>query len=81
MPTEMRVLFSLGALVVVALAAWSLRPTQQRAMDSRWFYLRRRDPFFYLLFNASGYPRKFAWCFPVLLALLSIACIWSFPSP
>lgn len=76
MSIEAKVLFSLVTIIILGLSAWSLRPDQPRAVDPRWFILRKRDPFFFILFGPSGHPRKLAWCFPVLAAIIWITFIW-----
>ena len=69
-----------AAFVVLAFAAWSLRPQQSRAVSSRWFIGGKEDLFFQLLFNANGMPRKYAWCAPLLIALLLVAVMFWFLS-
>jgi len=79
MSVESKLVFSVIALVLLGLASWSLRPTQTRTVSPRWFIAGAQDPFFYFFFNASGLPRRFAWCFPLVWALACIALLWLLP--
>jgi hypothetical protein len=79
MPHGLRVFFTLAAVVLLSAAAWTLRPSQPRPVGSRWFRLGSRDPLFYGIFNAAGYPRRYAWCVPVVFGVLFIAVVWLAP--
>jgi hypothetical protein len=81
MPHGLRVLFTLAAGVIVCAAGWTLRPGQPRHVSRRWFRLGSKDPFFYGVFNAAGYPRRYAWCVPVAFGVLFVAVVWLAPGP
>ena len=62
--------------VVLALAAWSLRPWQSRPVSARWSVVGPQVTLVRILFNASGKPRKYAWCAPLVVALLLVPVMW-----
>ena len=76
MHVDMRVALSFAVTLILALAAWSLCPQQPRAVSPRWFIGGAKDGFLLLLFYPDGRPRKFAWCLPVFVGLVSIAVLW-----
>ena len=79
MSTEARILFSFLAVLILGLAAWTLRPMQARSVSPARFKLGERDPFFYLLFHPSGRPRAWAWCVPLTVAAVSVVVVWLLP--
>jgi hypothetical protein len=81
MPHGLRVFFTVSAVVILGAVAWTLRPSQPKAVSSRWFRLGSKDPFSYGIFNAAGYPHRFAWCVPVVIGVLFIVVVWLAPEP
>lgn len=79
MSVATRLLSSILVFGLLALAAWILRPDQSRAVSTRWFRGRERDSLFRLLFDAAGRPRRYAWCVPIVWALVWIAVLWVLP--
>jgi hypothetical protein len=79
MPSGLRIMFTVAAVVLLGAAAWSLRPNQPRPVSSRWFRLGSKDPVFYGLFNSAGYPRRYAWCLPLVFGLLFVVVVWLAP--
>jgi hypothetical protein len=69
-------IFTLIVLAIFSLAAWSLRPQQAKPVNPQSFRLGEKDPFFYLLFNSAGLPRKYSWCIPLAIATLFLAALW-----
>jgi len=69
-------IFTLVVLAIFSLAAWSLRPQQEKPVKPQSFRLGKKDPFFYLLFDSAGFPRKYSWCIPLAIAALFLAATW-----
>ena len=78
MPIEFRVSASLVALVILSLAAWSLRPSQRKPIGGFSLARRRLDPFMRATFNAEGYPRRYAWYIPLLICAVILALLWTY---
>ena len=77
MDIDLRILLTVAAAVILVLGVWVLRPQQSSNDDgSDWNRLRSRDPFFFLLYATTGHPRKYAWSFAVVFALLFAAIAW-----
>jgi hypothetical protein len=77
MPLESRVSASLLPLVIFVLAAWALRPSQRKAIGPFSLARRRLDPFMRVLFNAAGYPRRYAWYVPLLIWAVWLVIVWT----
>jgi len=73
---DARAILTICVAIILALAAWSLRPSQPKAESSRFFIGGANDGFFRLLFTAKGFPRRYAWLFPIAVALLFIVVVW-----
>jgi hypothetical protein len=76
MAIDLRIVLTIAAATFLVLGAWVLRPQRSRDVSSDWAKLRTRDPFFFMLYDPTGHPRKYAWSFPVVFALLFAAITW-----
>ena len=68
--------FTLLLLAIFSLAAWLLRSQQAKPVNPKSFRLGAKDPFFLLLFNSAGFPRKYSWCIPLAIVTLFLSAIW-----
>jgi hypothetical protein len=75
MQINMQTVLMIVVPATFALAAWSLRPQQKRSVSTRFFRGGANDGFYRLLFSSDGLPRKFAWCFPIVIGSIFAAIL------
>jgi hypothetical protein len=79
-PIVVKVIFTIAALGMLPFVLWSIRPSQKRAVSSSWFRLGSNDPFYHVLFQPDGTPKKHSWLFPLVLFAVFTGIVWLAPT-
>lgn len=77
MPYQIKLVFTVAAIILLPLILWSIRPSQMKPVDPKWFSLGKKDPFFFGTFKSDGTPRKFTWVAVLLIFFIFILFIWT----